>query len=45
MAKHYYYEYQDTITAILAEYNASITDANLDKAASGRIVTELAFYA
>jgi len=24
MAKHYYYEYQDTITAILAEYSNSI---------------------
>jgi len=38
MAKHYYYEYQDTITAILAEYNASITDANLDKAASAELL-------
>jgi len=44
MAKHYYYEYQDTITAILAEYNASITDANLDKAASAELLKTDYYY-
>lgn len=33
MAKHYYYEYQDTITAILAEYSNNATDANIEKQA------------